>query len=68
MLVIGTSGVVDLAAGLARRLRDRVVIVNPEPTKLDGAADAVLRSKAAELLPGLLSLPDDVIAGLTRNP
>jgi NAD-dependent deacetylase len=55
MLVVGTSGVVYPAAGLARRARGRVVVVNPEPTELDDAADAVLRGKAAQLLPGLLA-------------
>jgi NAD-dependent deacetylase len=55
MLVVGTSGVVYPAAGLARRPRGRVVIVNPEPTQLDDAADAVLRGKAAGLLPPLLA-------------
>ena len=54
MLVIGTSGVVYPAAGLARRAGGKVVIVNPEPTELDDAADAVLRGKAAQLLPQLL--------------
>jgi NAD-dependent deacetylase len=54
MLVIGTSGVVYPAAGLARMAAGKVVIVNPEPTDLDDAADAVLRGKAAQLLPQLL--------------
>lgn len=54
MLVVGTSGVVYPAAGLARTASGRVVIVNPEPTELDDAADAVLRGKAAQLLPLLL--------------
>jgi NAD-dependent deacetylase len=54
MLVIGTSGVVYPAAGLARTARGKVVIINPEPTELDDAADAVLRGKAAQLLPPLL--------------
>jgi len=54
MLVVGTSGVVYPAAGLARNAAGKVVIVNPEPTDLDDAADAVLRGKAAELLPQLL--------------
>lgn len=54
MLVVGTSGVVYPAAGLARIAAGKVVIVNPEPTELDDAADAVLRGKAAELLPQLL--------------
>jgi NAD-dependent deacetylase len=54
MLVVGTSGVVYPAAGLARSTRGRVVIVNPEPTELDDAADAVLAGTAASLLPALL--------------
>jgi NAD-dependent deacetylase len=54
MLVIGTSGVVYPAAGLARRAAGKVVIINPEPTELDDTADAVLRGKAAQLLPQLL--------------
>ena len=54
MLVIGTSGVVYPAAGLARMAGGKVVIVNPEATELDDVADAVLRGKAAELLPQLL--------------
>ena len=54
MLVVGTSGVVYPAAGLARMAGGKVVIVNPEPTELDDAADCVLRGKAAQLLPQLL--------------
>lgn len=54
MLVVGTSGVVYPAAGLARHARGRVVIVNPVPTDLDDAADAVLAGTAAGLLPLLL--------------
>lgn len=54
MLVVGTSGVVYPAAGLARRAAGKVVIINPEPTELDDAADAVLRGKAAQALPELL--------------
>jgi NAD-dependent deacetylase len=54
MLVVGTSGVVYPAAGLARMAKGRVVVVNTEPTDLDDAADAVLRGKAAQLLPALL--------------
>lgn len=54
MLVVGTSGVVYPAAGLARATRGRVAIVNPEPTELDDAADAVLAGTAAALLPQLL--------------
>jgi NAD-dependent deacetylase len=54
MLVVGTSGVVYPAAGLARASRGRVVIVNPDATELDDAADAVLRAPAAIVLPRLL--------------
>ena len=54
MLVVGTSGLVYPAAGLARATRGRVAIVNPEPTDLDDAADAVLAGTSAVLLPLLL--------------
>ena len=54
MLVVGTSGVVYPAAGLARMAAGRVVIINPEPTELDDVAHAVLRGKAAQLLPQLM--------------
>ena len=54
MLVVGTSGLVYPAAGLARIARGKVVIVNPEPTALDDAAGAVLHGTAAKLLPALL--------------
>lgn len=55
MLVVGTSGVVYPAAGLARATRGQVVIVNPVPSELDDAADVVLAGTAAGLLPGLLA-------------
>ncbi len=54
MLVVGTSGVVYPAAGLAREAAGRVVIVNPHSSDLDDAGDAVLRGTAAQLLPQLL--------------
>jgi NAD-dependent deacetylase len=54
MLVVGTSGVVYPAAGLARTAAGKRVIINPEPTELDDAADAVLHGTAAQLLPQLL--------------
>jgi NAD-dependent deacetylase len=54
MLVVGTSGVVYPAAGLARMTRSRVVVVNPHPSDLDDVADAVLRGTAATVLPALL--------------
>jgi len=54
LLVVGTSGVVHPAAGLARLARGRVLVLNPEETALDDAAHAVLRGTAAQLLPQLL--------------
>ena len=54
MLVVGTSGVVYPAAGLARSTQGRVVVINPESSDLDDAADVVLRGTAAGLLPQLL--------------
>lgn len=54
MLVVGTSGLVYPAAGLARSTRGRVAVLNPEPTALDDAAHAVLRGTSARLLPELL--------------
>ncbi|MBI5277007.1 MAG: NAD-dependent protein deacylase [Burkholderiales bacterium] len=54
MLVVGTSGMVYPAAGLARTTAGRVVVVNPGESELDDAADAVLRGTAAQLLPYLL--------------
>ena len=56
-LVVGTSGAVWPAAGLAgaaRRAGAFVVIVNPQPSEIDGDAHVVLRGTAAELLPALL--------------
>ncbi|MCC2674057.1 MAG: silent information regulator protein sir2 [Ramlibacter sp.] len=54
MLVVGTSGVVYPAAGLARATAGRVVVINPEPSALDDAGDVVLRGTAATMLPELL--------------
>ncbi|HEY0858107.1 MAG TPA: NAD-dependent deacylase [Albitalea sp.] len=57
MLVIGTSGAVWPAAGLAqlaRRAGAHVVIVNPQPSEIDAEAHAVLRGSAATLVPALL--------------
>ena len=53
-LVVGTSGVVHPAAGLARLTRGHMVVINPDETALDDAAHAVLRGTAATLLPQLL--------------
>jgi NAD-dependent deacetylase len=58
MLVIGTSGGVYPATGLAHTARQggaRVVVINPEPSELDGIAHALLRGTAATVLPALLA-------------
>lgn len=58
MLVVGTSGAVWPAAGLAGRARAagaHVVIVNPHESEIDAEADVVLRGSAAALLPALLA-------------
>ncbi|MBU7572852.1 MAG: NAD-dependent protein deacylase [Hydrogenophaga sp.] len=58
MLVVGTSGEVYPAAGLAFTAHQsgaRVVIVNPETTPLDAVAETCLRATAAVCLPALLA-------------
>lgn len=57
MLVVGTSGIVFPAAGLALvagRAGARVIVVNPDETELDGQADLCLRGPAGSVLPALL--------------
>ncbi len=57
LMVVGTSGAVWPAAGLAglaRRAGALVVIVNPHPSEIDDDAHHCLRGTAAELLPQLL--------------
>lgn len=57
MLVVGTSGAVWPAAGLAaaaRRAGAQVVIVNPAASEIDDEAHVCLRGSAATLLPALL--------------
>lgn len=57
MLVVGTSGAVWPAAGLAhaaRRAGARVVIVNPHESELDDVAHLRLAGSAAQMLPALL--------------
>ncbi len=57
LLVVGTSGAVWPAAGLAGRARRagaRVAIVNPHESEIDDEAHHVLRGTAAGLLPALL--------------
>ena len=63
LLVVGTSGAVWPAAGLAaiaRRAGATVVIVNPHPSEIDDEAHACLRGTAAQLLPLLLAPDPDL--------
>ncbi|MEZ5703587.1 MAG: NAD-dependent deacylase [Burkholderiaceae bacterium] len=58
MLVVGTSGQVYPAAGLAFACHQqgaRVVVVNPEPTEIDRIAEACMREPSAICLPYLLT-------------
>ncbi|MBI5721598.1 MAG: NAD-dependent protein deacylase [Burkholderiales bacterium] len=58
MLVVGTSGAVWPAAGLAglaRRAGATVVIVNPQESEIDAQAHVRLRGTAAQVLPALLA-------------
>jgi len=57
MLVVGTSGLVYPAAGLAltaRRHGAQIVVVNPDESELDSIAGVCLRARAGEALPELL--------------
>jgi len=56
-LLAGTSAVVYPAAGMAEKALSRgakLVIVNLEPTPLDGQADAVIHGRTEEVLPQIL--------------
>ena len=58
MLVVGTSGAVWPAAGLAahaRRAGAFVAIVNPHPSEIDAEAHMLLQGTAATLLPRLFA-------------
>jgi len=55
LLVVGTSGVVYPAAGLARQTSAKVVVVNPHATELDDAAHTIVRGTAAQVLPVALA-------------
>ncbi len=62
LLVVGTSGAVWPAAGLAgaaRRAGAWVAIVNPSDSEIDHEASAVLRGTAAQVLPVLLAPEGD---------
>jgi len=57
LLAIGTTLAVYPIAGVvpvAKRAGARVVILNAEPTEMDGIADAVLRGSISEILPRLV--------------
>ncbi len=57
MLVVGTAGAVYPAAGLVHQARAagaQVVVINPAPSELDGAADMLLRGTSTAVLPQLL--------------
>jgi NAD-dependent deacetylase len=56
MLVVGTSGMVYPAAGLAylaKRRGAKVIVVNPNPSDIDDCADVLVVETAAEALPRL---------------
>jgi NAD-dependent deacetylase len=56
LLVVGTSGAVWPAAGLAsqaRRTGAWVAVLNPQPSELDAEAHTVMRGTAAGVLPAL---------------
>jgi NAD-dependent deacetylase len=60
LLAVGTTLAVYPAAGvvpIARNAGARIVILNAEPTEMDGIADAVLRGSISEILPRLVA-PD----------
>ena len=57
LLVVGSSLVVEPAASLPRaagRAGARLIIVNRDPTPLDGMADAVVRGEIGAVLPALV--------------
>jgi NAD-dependent deacetylase len=61
MLAVGTKLSVDPIAGVvpvAREAGAKVVILNAEPTDMDGLADAVLRGPISDLLPRLVGAGD----------
>jgi NAD-dependent deacetylase len=65
LLAVGTTLSVYPIAGVvpvAKRAGARIVIVNGEPTEMDGLADAVLRGPIGELLPRVVSALADTRA------
>ena len=58
LLAVGSSLVVEPAASIPRAAKAagaRLVIVNREPTPLDGIADGVARGEIGEVLPALVA-------------
>ena len=58
LIAVGSSLVVEPAASIPRVAKAagaRLVIVNREPTPLDGIADAVVRGEIGTVLPGLVA-------------
>jgi NAD-dependent deacetylase len=61
LLAVGSTLAVYPAAGLvpvAKQTGAAVVIVNADPTDMDGLADVVLRGSISEVLPAILRGPD----------
>lgn len=59
MLVVGTSGAVYPAAGLAQvahRVGAKVVVINPHASELDSVADCLIQQPSAMALPEILML------------
>ena len=57
-LVVGTTGIVQPAAGLVAKAASRgsrIVVVNVETSELDAGADAVLRGPAERVVPELVA-------------
>lgn len=65
MLVVGSSLVVYPAASIPAMAAGhaRLVIVNLDPTPLDGAADVVVRGRAGEVLPAVVAAVEDMCGG-----
>jgi NAD-dependent deacetylase len=60
LLAVGSKLSVFPIAGVvpvAKRTGARVVIINAEPTEMDGLADAVLRGPIGRLLPAVIGVP-----------
>jgi NAD-dependent deacetylase len=62
MLVVGSSLVVYPAADIpvaAVRSGASLIVINAEPTPLDGLATVVVRGKSGEVLPEIIRLIDE---------